>query len=54
MNMCFFLELNECESSPCENEGSCEDQVDGYLCICASGFTGSECETGSVNVVTAG
>lgn len=47
--LCFFLivsgslcevEVNECISSPCLNEGVCVDEVNKFTCSCASGFTG--------------
>ena len=42
------LDINECESNPCENGGTCTDMDYGYRCSCKSGFTGSECETGTL------
>ena len=39
-------EINECESSPCRNDGTCVDQIDAYLCSCVSGYTDPECSTG--------
>ncbi|XP_072043290.1 complement C1q tumor necrosis factor-related protein 3-like [Amphiura filiformis] len=38
--------VNECELHPCQNGGTCEDGVDSYTCICASGWTGDNCELG--------
>jgi len=32
------VNINDCLSSPCLNNGTCLDQVDGYLCDCLSGF----------------
>ena len=43
-----ILDINECESNPCENGGTCTDMEDGYSCACESGFTGSECESGTL------
>uniref|UniRef100_A0A3Q4ADY0 Coagulation factor IX n=1 Tax=Mola mola TaxID=94237 RepID=A0A3Q4ADY0_MOLML len=35
---------NQCESSPCLNQGSCKDHLGSYTCRCPSGFTGRDCE----------
>ena len=47
----FLLDVNECESSPCMNNATCNDDVDGYTCNCADGFTGTHCETGTIMVL---
>ena len=36
------VNINECESEPCQNGGLCLDQVNGYICNCPPGFLG-EC-----------
>ena len=41
-----ILDINECASSPCQNEAECNDEVDGYMCVCVQGFTGTHCQTG--------
>jgi hypothetical protein len=38
-------EINECASTPCLNEGTCNDQVNGYECTCTDAYTGFQCET---------
>ncbi|CAL8276588.1 unnamed protein product [Merluccius merluccius] len=38
------VNIDECESEPCQNGGICEDQINGYACICAAGFAGDICE----------
>ena len=42
-----FVEINECESTPCTNGGSCVDEVNRFKCKCASGYVGTTCDTGS-------
>ncbi|XP_027731596.1 sushi, nidogen and EGF-like domain-containing protein 1 [Vombatus ursinus] len=37
-------EINECESQPCLNGGSCKDRIASFLCICGSGYMGPHCE----------
>lgn len=38
------VELNHCDSSKCQNGGTCLDQPGGFLCACAEGFAGVNCE----------
>ena len=42
----FSTEIDECLSSPCQNNGSCRDHLNGYSCLCQTGFTGRNCESG--------
>ncbi|XP_075930971.1 protein crumbs homolog 2-like [Petromyzon marinus] len=37
------VNLDECESQPCLNGGSCIDNIGSFSCECAPGFTGSLC-----------
>lgn len=37
-------ELNECNSTPCENEGTCTDLLASFSCQCMAGWTGARCE----------
>lgn len=36
--------INECSSSPCLNNSTCVDLVDGFVCKCPSNFQGVYCE----------
>ena len=40
-----FSDINECGSSPCQNNGTCTDHVNRYTCSCAAGYSGINCET---------
>ncbi|XP_041469959.1 neurogenic locus notch homolog protein 2-like [Lytechinus variegatus] len=37
--------LPDCYTNPCKNQGSCEESVDGHICICLPCFKGRNCET---------
>ncbi|XP_052331565.1 sushi, nidogen and EGF-like domain-containing protein 1 isoform X1 [Oncorhynchus keta] len=39
------IDVEECSSSPCQNGGTCSDQVNGFICQCPPGFTGTVCQT---------
>uniref|UniRef100_A0A6P8IYU7 Sushi, von Willebrand factor type A, EGF and pentraxin domain-containing protein 1-like n=1 Tax=Actinia tenebrosa TaxID=6105 RepID=A0A6P8IYU7_ACTTE len=39
---CF--EVNDCMSSPCQNNGKCIDTKESYRCKCNAGFMGNRCQ----------
>ena len=47
-----FLEINECDSSPCQNKGMCEDLINAFRCHCMPGYTGTFCESGENQLTT--
>ena len=34
-------QIQECVSNPCLNGAICQDQIDGYQCLCMPGYTGT-------------
>lgn len=38
------IEINECDSAPCQNGAMCKDLIGSYECQCAKGFQGQNCE----------
>ena len=42
-----FLDIDECATSPCQNGGSCTDQINSYTCNCVDGYDGPNCEIGN-------
>lgn len=41
-----LADIDECESNPCLNNGTCTDEVNGFTCSCPPGFAGDQCEAG--------
>ena len=41
-----FLDINECDQQPCQNNGSCTNTAGLYNCNCLSGYNGTNCELG--------
>ena len=39
-------ESMECASNPCLNGATCEEGFKQFVCECAPGYTGVQCETG--------
>ncbi|XP_019627679.1 PREDICTED: uncharacterized protein LOC109472382 isoform X5 [Branchiostoma belcheri] len=37
-------DINECESNPCQNGGTCTDMVNGYDCRCTQEYGGPNCD----------
>lgn len=39
-----YADIDECDSNPCQNNGNCIDEINGYQCNCTGSFAGDECE----------
>ena len=38
--------IDECDSSPCVNRATCQNQIFNFSCVCIMGTSGRRCETG--------
>lgn len=38
------VDINECDSNPCQNGGTCHNGNNQYTCTCLPGWTGTNCE----------
>uniref|UniRef100_A0A8C1MT53 Uncharacterized protein n=1 Tax=Cyprinus carpio TaxID=7962 RepID=A0A8C1MT53_CYPCA len=36
--------VDECQSNPCENGGTCIDKEDSFVCLCLPSYSGDRCE----------
>ena len=41
-----LVDIDECSSNPCLNDGTCIDDVNSFSCLCADGFEGDICSRG--------
>ena len=41
-----FSDINECDTDPCENSGSCNNTVGSFTCTCVAGYEGATCQSG--------
>lgn len=42
----FSADIDDCLSSPCQNGGTCIDEVNSFVCLCLPSYGGSRCEKG--------
>nr|XP_006820208.1 PREDICTED: neurogenic locus notch homolog protein 2-like [Saccoglossus kowalevskii] len=45
MKQCQIIVSNPCDSSPCNNGGTCLDTSQGFYCVCPQAYTGAQCQT---------
>ena len=43
-----LVDINECDSNPCANSGTCTDGDHLFTCACAAGFMGATCDVGKI------
>ncbi len=47
---CHVPDIPDCTEATCGGHGSCEDDVDGYICHCEDLYSGTNCEIGKQGV----
>ena len=46
-----LIDINECDSNPCQNNGECKNTLGSYYCVCPRGFLGINCGSGNSTIV---
>ena len=44
----FILAKQYCDSRPCYNGATCQEDKESFKCQCGRGYTGTRCETGKI------
>uniref|UniRef100_A0A672FD15 Coagulation factor IX n=1 Tax=Salarias fasciatus TaxID=181472 RepID=A0A672FD15_SALFA len=43
-----YIDGDQCDPNPCQNNGNCVDGLSSYLCYCQPNFSGKNCEIGEL------
>lgn len=43
----FLIDINECDFTPCNNNGTCINSEGSYTCNCTDGWTDKNCNEGN-------
>ena len=38
------ININDCQSRPCQHNGDCVDGINSFSCVCKAGYSGTLCE----------
>ncbi|XP_023260204.1 neurocan core protein-like, partial [Seriola lalandi dorsalis] len=38
------LDIDDCQSNPCQNGGTCIDEINSFVCLCLPSYGGATCE----------
>ena len=42
-----YLDIDDCANNPCENGGTCIDEINDFTCTCVPGYEGLTCSIGT-------
>ena len=38
--------MDDCRADSCENDGTCQDDINGVICLCKEHYIGDRCQIG--------
>uniref|UniRef100_A0A672YZJ4 Neurocan core protein n=1 Tax=Sphaeramia orbicularis TaxID=375764 RepID=A0A672YZJ4_9TELE len=44
---CLHPDIDDCQSNPCQNGGTCIDEINSFVCLCLPSYSGATCEKGN-------
>lgn len=44
----YLTDIDDCQSNPCQNGGTCIDEINSFVCLCLPSYGGAACEKGNV------
>ena len=47
---CLPPDVDDCHSNPCQNGGTCIDEINSFVCLCLPSYGGATCEKGNNGV----
>ena len=48
----FIIDIDDCATFPCQNDGTCVDGVGDYTCTCMTGYDGKNCQNSMSSALT--
>lgn len=47
MSLFVLTDIDDCQSNPCQNGGTCIDEINSFVCLCLPSYGGATCEKGN-------
>ena len=44
-------DIDDCQSNPCQNGGTCIDEINSFVCLCLPSYGGTTCEKGKLGCI---
>ncbi len=47
LSLFVLTDIDDCQSNPCQNGGTCIDEINSFVCLCLPSYGGATCEKGN-------